>query len=537
MESLPQRSYLSLVWRLLIAFVGFAIFPIVVISFIATRGLQEAADGAAMLVDEALAQSSAASLQQRADLTASEIEQFLDQTRIDLAKLSTRSPTADEYLSFYKSHFRTISYPQAREGLDQAIRVDRVLQTFRELQFLDNEGAAQFRVADGNVSFDALGSVINAPIDESELQQAIELLEVGEFYVGPVRAWHTSVDAQPAEIDSAERGPLAGIPYNDYEAVITFATPVVNSEEGKVGTLVAQIDFRHIMEFIVHVDVETEGNTWTVWPDYDSGSYAYLFDHEGYTIAHPLLNRIRGHNAAGELAAATSREELEDRPFNLATWQDDALNKIYADVLAGRRSNEAAVVGNVLNTDKVTVYAPVQFRHGVYEESGVFGGVTIGLNLAAFNRQSDEVRQSAAVIEQRVRTRLLYVSAAFFITSLFTATFTSRFITQPLLQLTAAAVALGDENLEMPKLDSLTQRSWLMWDEVSELASVFGRMAQQIQSREASLRSQVQQLTIQIDEAKKKQVVEAFTESDDFSQLRQDIAKLRERAQNRRSRN
>lgn len=65
------------------------------------------------------------------------------------------------------------------------------------------------------------------------------------------------------------------------------------------------------------------------------------------------------------------------------------------------------------------------------------------------------------------------------------------------------------------------------WDEVSHLGQAFGRMAQQVLRREENLRQQVEQLRIQIDEAKRARQVAEVTETEYFQTLRQRVAQLR----------
>lgn len=65
------------------------------------------------------------------------------------------------------------------------------------------------------------------------------------------------------------------------------------------------------------------------------------------------------------------------------------------------------------------------------------------------------------------------------------------------------------------------------WDEVSHLGRAFSRMAQQVIRREEDLRRQVEQLRIQIDEAKRARQVAEVTETEYFQALRQRVAQLR----------
>jgi len=67
------------------------------------------------------------------------------------------------------------------------------------------------------------------------------------------------------------------------------------------------------------------------------------------------------------------------------------------------------------------------------------------------------------------------------------------------------------------------------WDEISHLGQAFGRMAQQVMIREDQLKRQVEELRIQIDQAKKIRQVAEITETDYFQELRKKVKELRER--------
>jgi len=66
------------------------------------------------------------------------------------------------------------------------------------------------------------------------------------------------------------------------------------------------------------------------------------------------------------------------------------------------------------------------------------------------------------------------------------------------------------------------------WDEISHLGQAFGRMAQQVMQREEQLKRQVEELRIQIDQAKKIRQVAETTESEYFQELRRKVKQLRE---------
>jgi methyl-accepting chemotaxis protein len=101
----------------------------------------------------------------------------------------------------------------------------------------------------------------------------------------------------------------------------------------------------------------------------------------------------------------------------------------------------------------------------------------------------------------------------------------ARRVTGPVSELTAAAAAVERHAFEAGSLTGVTRRS----DELGHLARVFHRMALEVQAREQRLRQEVQQLRIEIDEARKQRQVEEITDTEYFQNLRQRAQSLRGR--------
>jgi DNA-binding response OmpR family regulator len=93
-------------------------------------------------------------------------------------------------------------------------------------------------------------------------------------------------------------------------------------------------------------------------------------------------------------------------------------------------------------------------------------------------------------------------------------------------RVTAAAAAIKANTFQPESLDGVARRS----DELGQLALVFQEMARQVYAREQHLQRQVQQLRIEIDQARKAREVAEITESDYFQQLLGKAEELRNRA-------
>ena len=87
-----------------------------------------------------------------------------------------------------------------------------------------------------------------------------------------------------------------------------------------------------------------------------------------------------------------------------------------------------------------------------------------------------------------------------------------------------AAAAVEGGMFELDSLDTVAGRE----DALGQLARVFQNMARQVYAREQSLRQQVQQLRVEIDEVKKAHQVAEITETDYFRELRDRAERMRQ---------
>ncbi|MBX0329179.1 cyclic nucleotide-binding domain-containing protein [Oscillochloris sp. ZM17-4] len=90
-------------------------------------------------------------------------------------------------------------------------------------------------------------------------------------------------------------------------------------------------------------------------------------------------------------------------------------------------------------------------------------------------------------------------------------------------QLTAAAHAVEDGTYETGLVSEVARRT----DALGQLARTFQRMADEVQARERQLRSQIQELRVEIDRSRQARQVSEITESDYFQRLRRSADELR----------
>jgi len=89
--------------------------------------------------------------------------------------------------------------------------------------------------------------------------------------------------------------------------------------------------------------------------------------------------------------------------------------------------------------------------------------------------------------------------------------------------LTSAATAIESGNYSATQVDAVAQRD----DPLGQLARVFQQMAREVRAREERLTRQVEELRIEIDEARKTAQVAQITGTDYFRDLRRQAADLR----------
>jgi nitrate/nitrite-specific signal transduction histidine kinase len=91
-------------------------------------------------------------------------------------------------------------------------------------------------------------------------------------------------------------------------------------------------------------------------------------------------------------------------------------------------------------------------------------------------------------------------------------------------RVTDAAAAVEAQTFDSQALTDVAART----DALGQLARVFSRMASEIYAREQRLKQQVQQLRIELDEARQAREVAEITESDYFQQLEAKAQDLRQ---------
>ncbi len=99
----------------------------------------------------------------------------------------------------------------------------------------------------------------------------------------------------------------------------------------------------------------------------------------------------------------------------------------------------------------------------------------------------------------------------------------ARRVTGPVDRLTTAAARVEAKTFEPEELADVAARA----DELGQLARVFQRMAREVQAREQRLKQEVQELRVEIDQARRAREVAEITETEYFEQLRNKAEEIR----------
>jgi signal transduction histidine kinase len=468
--------------KILLAMLLLALVPLVVSSLILAFDLSKVRERLATEISATADRQASESLRLHAEQVAETVGNYLEECEADLLLVASLPNTPQILKHFYDTRRGEIwTRRQTATGV-QSTR--SWLPRYRTLTLIDRDGQETFSISDSRIlPKAALKNVANSADTEFKTEEYFRqtrLLPRGGIYVSHLTGFHITKDDQLAGAADPEQA-VSG---KEYRGVVRFATPLFSQEGQFAGMVVLSLDHRHLMEFTQHINPGK--NSQTVFPSYQSGNYAFMFDDEGWIITHPKYWDIRGVDREGRqippYTSSSSKEDVDQGriPFNL--YYAGFIHPNYPKVAeqASRRQSGYVDVTNIGGARKVMAFAPILYATGDYRKHGIFGAITIGFQVDQFHEMA---RTGVTLLNQQLQEHLknsILILAGTIILVLLSAWLVSRGITDPVALLTERARSLASGAVD--RRVEVTSR-----DELGELASTFNIMADELEERKNSL--------------------------------------------------
>lgn len=263
------------------------------------------------------------------------------------------------------------------------------------------------------------------------------------------------------------------------------------------------------------------------------------------------LAAVDAGNNPDSIESNTLYQEHQDWLLQLAEADSRALAYTY---VAGDRPNELLWIGDayrVLLPDR----SPTRFKEPYLDEIGLYEGLQQdgvimepsrdewGTWIVAYGpirNSSGEivgglgVDFSAAYLDKVQRDVKMFVLGAFAIAyaALIGLVYVfSRKLTKPIIYLTELSGRIGDGDYSEKDSLATFSRDRQFHDEISRLAAVFETMVTKVYRREEALKSQISELKIEIDHAKRSQQVKEIVDTEYFQNLQKKARMMRQKRQ------
>ncbi|MEH2326472.1 MAG: Nif11-like leader peptide family RiPP precursor [Nostoc sp.] len=274
---------------------------------------------------------------------------------------------------------------------------------------------------------------------------------------------------------------------------IYFSNPVRSENGDIIGVAVLKIKGEDIWAIVNKLQAGSQ-------------SYAFLIDENGVIISH--FDKSLLYHSLTRLPPDKLRAIASDRRYGLKQIQSLDIPELAKSMLGAKESGHTSYYLPHDQTHQILGFAPLEQEPWVLGVNKPIEQFTAPLNNLIWDNSRN----------------LLAVGAIVTIIALLLA----RSIAKPIHALTNAAQAMFEQNDFDPQ--ELAQAAGGT-DDIAQLVRVFLQMAEDVKQREQSLKQQVMELHIEIDEVKKARHVAEITQTDYFQQIQKKARKLKERSQ------
>jgi hypothetical protein len=533
--SMPPLLTSALVRRLLGVQLLLALAPLLVLTVFALNGLHAARRDVVQQSQSYLDDAAFTDLRQRDVALADGVAAFLRGRENDLRTLATLPRTPDAYAAFSAA----LSAPiQTVDQNGKTVSVDVPL--YREVAFIGASGQEQVKAVDNCTSYpfscsaQASSDLRNVADPRNTLYRSETYfadsmkLSPGQIYVGQQIG-----DYVPYEDAYAGAQNRAG---RRFRGVVRFAMPVSDGTQ-TVGIVELALESIHLQEQIAHIAPANPLPQAEIDPR--DADLTYMVAPDGWVIAHPRAYNIAGVDQNGVPVPSISAADQADdnnlfRPANLLQmgFIDPSLPQMVQDNLSGAALDGKTLVARPVSAPaRAVAEATIPYYTGQFNTPAGFGMVVMSTDWARFHVASALLGKQIDNHVSEVTTRAQEVGIAAAVVAACLAIFFALSIAVPIFRLTRVAQLIERDRWQDVDLERLQERKGR--DELSRLTRVFASMAHEVHERIASLRRQVQQLQVVIDERKRESDVQEIVESDFFRELNGKARQMRE--QRRRS--
>ena len=321
---------------------------------------------------------------------------------------------------------------------------------YREISILDLQGQEIFKSSDLNPQLINTQNRLDTFAKAERYAKHLDDLDAGEIFVSEVIGQYvpsTMIGSYRANrlpegaAFEPEASAYAGLENplgKKFNGIIRFVTPLFKDGQ-KTGYLTMALDHRHVMEFTDFVVPNNDEASDQINAEYrfksaiknaGDGNYAFMWDHQGRSIAHPREYFISGFDGdtgqrvAPWISADQAQAFAASGATDLNAWlkeqppfehQSRALKPNIDQIKSGRIPLDCRYLGfapqcngwNQINTNggygsfliywsniwKLTTAATIPYYTGQYGRSlKGFGVITIGANIGEFTRSSVTAR-------------------------------------------------------------------------------------------------------------------------------------------------